>query len=83
MLKMAAFVEQANRRPRSFCPLRTSLIPKHITLDTTTLVHLLWDQGAKSKLLTAGETRQEQSHDLGHFLSCQQERVYYEEVSVQ
>lgn len=55
MLKMTAFVEQANRRPRSFCPLRTSLIPKHITLDTTTLVHLLWDQGAKSKLLTAGE----------------------------
>ena len=43
MLKITALVEQANRRPRSFCPLRTSLIPKHITLDTTTLVHLLWD----------------------------------------
>ena len=67
MLRMTAYVEEAGRKPRSFCPLRTSLIPKHITLDTTTLVHLLWDQKGKSRLLTAGELVRNKSRILETF----------------
>lgn len=57
MLRMTEAVEAAGKKVRNFCPLRTGVIPKHITLDTTTLVHLLYtkDFGLKSKLLTKGE----------------------------
>ena len=55
MLRMTRFVEQAGRRPQQFCPLRTSIIPKHICIDTTALVHMLYDKelgmGNKSEVL--------------------------------
>ena len=65
MLRMTEFVEQAGRRPRNFSPLRTSVIPKHICIDTTTLVHLLYDKelgmGKKSEVLTNGGIKRNQA----------------------
>lgn len=57
MLRMTEAMEEAGKKLRNFCPLRTSVIPRHITLDTTTLVHLLFtkENGSKSKILTKGE----------------------------
>jgi Putative transposase DNA-binding domain len=57
MLRMTEVIEEANMKIRNFCPLRTSVIPMHITLDTTTLVHLLFtkENGSKSDVLTKGE----------------------------
>jgi len=40
MLRMTRSMEEAGRRLHSFLPLRTSVVPMHITLDTTTLVCL-------------------------------------------
>ncbi|CAL8461357.1 g888 [Coccomyxa elongata] len=57
MLRMTEALEQNGKRVWNFCPLRTSAVPRHITLDTTTLVHLLYTEefGKKSRLLTKGE----------------------------
>lgn len=57
MLRMTGVIEEAGKKIRNFCPLRTSVIPRHVTLDTTTLVHLLFtkENGNKSKMLTKGE----------------------------
>jgi transposase len=54
MLWITEYLENDEMKIRSWCPLRTSVIPKHICLDTTTLVHLLWskDLGKKTSLLT-------------------------------
>ena len=83
MLKMTAYVEQAGRRPRSFCPLRTSLIPKHIYLrydDSRTSV-----VGSKREIqaLDSRRTRQEQINDMGDILPNQQERVQPQTLSIQ
>ena len=57
MLRMTELIEQASKKVRNCCPLRTSVIPRHVTLDTTTLVHLLFTKknGSKSKMLIKGE----------------------------
>ena len=57
MLRMTRYLETAGKKSRSFCPLRTTMIPKHICIDTTSLVNLLYtsDFGQKSKLLKKGE----------------------------
>ena len=57
MLRMTEALERNGRRVRNFCPLRTSAVPRHITLDTNTVVHLLYTKefGNKSRLLTKGE----------------------------
>jgi len=53
MLLMTEVMEQADKKTRNSCPLRTSVISHHITLDTTILVHLLYakDLDEKSELL--------------------------------
>ena len=57
MVKMNETMEKTGKKISNFCPLRSSVIPKHITIDTTTLVHLLFtkENGAKSKMLGKGE----------------------------
>ena len=57
LLRMTQALERNGKRVRNFCPLRTSAVPRHITLDTNTLVHLLYTEefGKKSRLLTKGE----------------------------
>ncbi len=57
MLRMTRAMEQTGKKIRNFCPLRTSVIPRHICLDTTVLVHLLFTEanGPKEKMLRKGE----------------------------
>jgi len=57
MMRMTKTIEGMRKKIQNVCPLRTNIIPKYITIDTTTLVHLLItsEMGAKSKLLTKGE----------------------------
>ena len=65
MLRMTEYMEQAGRKPRNFSPLRTTIIPKHITLDTTTLVYLLYDEktmglSKQSELMKSGGIKRNQ-----------------------
>jgi hypothetical protein len=59
MLRMTRFLEASGMKLRNVVPLRTSVVPMHITLDTLTLVRLLFDTGVfddldmcKSDLIT-------------------------------
>ena len=64
MFRMTEYTENAGKRPRSLSPLRTSLVPKHITLDTSTLIYLLYDEkmalGKKYKLTESGGVKRNQ-----------------------
>ena len=57
MLAMTTTIEKYDKKIRNFCPLRTSVVPRHICMDTTCLIQILYDKdmGTKSKLLTKGE----------------------------
>jgi len=57
MMRMTESIEGVGKKIRNVCPLRMNIIPKHITIDTTTLIHLLFtnEMGAKSKLLAKGK----------------------------
>eukprot|EP00201_Polytomella_parva_P020027 CAMPEP_0175048806 /NCGR_PEP_ID=MMETSP0052_2-20121109/6399_1 /TAXON_ID=51329 ORGANISM="Polytomella parva, Strain SAG 63-3" /NCGR_SAMPLE_ID=MMETSP0052_2 /ASSEMBLY_ACC=CAM_ASM_000194 /LENGTH=282 /DNA_ID=CAMNT_0016312921 /DNA_START=415 /DNA_END=1259 /DNA_ORIENTATION=- len=57
MIRMTKTIEGTGKKIRSVCLLCTNIIPKHITNDTTTLVHLLFtnEMGVKSKLLIKRE----------------------------
>jgi hypothetical protein len=50
MLRMTAFLEARGARLSHVSPLRTSVVPMHITIDTTTLVRLLFDTGCFNDL---------------------------------
>ena len=59
MIYMMKQVENENQTILNVFPLRNEIIPKHIRLDTTTLVHLLMTkkQGLKGKYLTEGNLK--------------------------
>ena len=59
MIKMMKQVEEEAQTICNVFPMRNEFIPKHIRLDTTTLVHLLMtkSQGNKSTYLTAGNLK--------------------------
>ena len=73
MLRITAYVETAGQRNCSVCPLRQSVIPKHITLDTATLIKLLYtkENGLKSKMLVKGELVRNQDSLWGIFFHTQ------------
>jgi len=50
MLRMTAFLEARGARLSHVSPLRTSVVPMHITIDTTTLVRLLFNTGCFNDL---------------------------------
>ena len=67
MLKITQYRESRELKLKNFCPVRTSIIPKHIRLDTTSLVHLLWDFDGKKKknksyFLTDGKLKDNQDY---------------------
>jgi hypothetical protein len=41
LIKMSLLLEESGRKLFQFCPLRTSLIPKYMTLDTVSLIKML------------------------------------------
>jgi hypothetical protein len=59
MIKMMKQVEKEEQTICNVFPMRNEIIPKHIRLDTTTLVHLLMTkkQGNKSDYLTEGNLK--------------------------
>ena len=59
MIKMMKQVEKEDQTISNVFPMRNEIIPKHIRLDTTTLVHLLITkkQGNKSNYLTKGNLK--------------------------
>ena len=59
MIKMMKQVEKEEQTISNVFPMRSEIIPKHIRLDTTTLVHLLMTkkQGNKSDYLTKGNLK--------------------------
>jgi len=59
MIKMMKQVEEKAQTICNVFPMRNEIIPKHIRLDTTTLVHLLMtkSQGNKSAYLTEGNLK--------------------------
>ena len=73
MMKMNETMEKTGKKISNFCPLRSSVIPKHITIDTTTLVHLLFtkENGAKSKMLGKGELSLKKDKIWGTFFNTE------------
>jgi transposase len=69
MFFMMKELETQGYRINSVCPLRTDIIPKHIRIDTTSLVHicLTEEQGTKEEFLTKGNLVRNQSKIWGFF----------------
>jgi hypothetical protein len=69
MFFMMNELETQGYRINSVCPLRTDIVPKHIRIDTTSLVHicLTEDQGTKEEFLTKGNLVRNQSKIWGFF----------------
>ena len=63
MIKMMKQVEKEDQTISNVFPMRNEIIPKHIRLDTTTLVHLLMTkkQGNKSDYLTKGNLKKNEN----------------------
>jgi len=63
MIKMMKQVEKEEQIICNVFPMRNEIIPKHIRLDTTTLVHLLMTkkQGNKSDYLTEGNLKRNEN----------------------
>ena len=63
MIKMMKQVEKEEQTICNVFPMRNEIIPKHIRLDTTTLVHLLMTkkQGNKSDYLTEGNLKRNEN----------------------
>ena len=59
MIYITQEIEKEGKTTKNVFPLRTELIPKHIRIDTTTLVHLLLrkEHGTKSSFLTKGNLK--------------------------
>jgi hypothetical protein len=64
MLRMTSVLEARGTRLRNVVPLRTSLVPMHVTFDTSTLVRLFYNSGIfdglaanKSQLFHAAQGR--------------------------
>ena len=63
MIAMMKQVEKEEQTISNVFPMRSEIIPKHIRLDTTTLVHLLMTkkQGIKSEYLTKGNLKRSEN----------------------
>jgi transposase len=69
MFSMMKELESLGLKLNSVCPLRTDIVPKHIRIDTTSLVHicLTEEQGTKEEFLTKGNLVRNQSNIWGFF----------------
>ena len=70
-------IEEEEQTIYNVFPMRSEIIPKHIRLDTTTLVHLLMTkkQGIKSKYLTKGNLKRNENKIWEFFFRT--ERKYF------
>ena len=69
MLRMTQQLETMDKRLRSFCPLRTAIVPKHITIDTKVLISLLYEtpkkctKGTTDSDVATVRTQETESHE--------------------
>jgi hypothetical protein len=83
MIKMMKQVEKEEQIISNVFPMRSEVIPKHIRLDTTTLVHLLMTkkQGNKSDFLTKGNLKRKEDKIWEFFFRTERKmfhKKYYE-----
>ena len=83
MIKMMKRVEKEEQTISNVFPMRSEVIPKHIRLDTTTLVHLLMTkkQGNKSDYLTKGNLKRKEDKIWEFFFRTERKmfhKKYYE-----
>jgi len=83
MIKMMKQVEKEEQTIYNVFPMRSEVIPKHIRLDTTTLVHLLMTkkQGNKSDYLTKGNLKRKEDKIWEFFFRTERKmfhKKYYE-----
>ena len=58
LIKMSLEIENKKEKTFSVFPLRKSIIPKYVKIDTTTILHLLFTNGMNKKFyLTKGNTK--------------------------
>ena len=83
MIVMMKQVEKEEQTISNVFPMRSEIIPKHIRLDTTTLVHLLMTkkQGIKSEYLTKGNLKRNENKIWEFFFRTERKmfhKKYYE-----
>jgi hypothetical protein len=83
MINMMKQVENEEQTISNVFPMRSEIIPKHIRLDTTTLVHLLMTkkQGNKSDYLTKGNLKRKEDKIWEFFFRTERKifhKKYYE-----
>ena len=83
MINMMKQVEKEEQTISNVFPMRSEVIPKHIRLDTTTLVHLLMTkkQGNKSDYLTKGNLKRKEDKIWEFFFRTERKmfhKKYYE-----
>ena len=83
MIIMMKQVEKEEQTISNVFPMRSEIIPKHIRLDTTTLVHLLMTkkQGIKSEYLTKGNLKRNENKIWEFFFRTERKmfhKKYYE-----
>jgi len=83
MINMMKQVEKEEQTISNVFPMRSEVIPKHIRLDTTTLVHLLMTkkQGNKSDYLTKGNLKRKEDKIWKFFFRTERKmfhKKYYE-----
>lgn len=83
MIAMMKQVETEDQTISNVFPMRSEIIPKHIRLDTTTLVHLLMTkkQGIKSEYLTKGNLKRNEDKIWEFFFRTERKmfsKKYYE-----
>jgi len=83
MIKMMKQVEKEEQTICNVFPMRSEIIPKHIRLDTTTIVHLLMTkkQGNKSDFLTKGNLKRNEDKIWKFFFRTERKmfhKKYYE-----
>ncbi len=83
MIMMMNQVEKEEQTISNVFPMRSEIIPKHIRLDTTTLVHLLMTkkQGIKSEYLTKGNLKRNENKIWEFFFRTERKmfhKKYYE-----
>jgi hypothetical protein len=83
MIIMMKQVEKEEQTISNVFPMRSEIIPKHIRLDTTTLVHLLMTkkQGIKSEYLTKGNLKRNENKIWDFFFRTERKmfhKKYYE-----
>jgi hypothetical protein len=73
MIYMMKYIEQEGFSINNVFPLRSDIIPKHITLDTTTIVNLLLrkEQGKKDDYLSKGNLKKRKSEIWDFFFRTQ------------